>query len=124
MTHHAPLPATAQDAIAAALDDYWITSDPAGPFHTTEAAHHIDASLTGYGYTITTLAAAAAPRCTCQPPSRAAVAFTALLALACLLGCLTCLTRGELGWAVTALLGAGALAGETATNLRARRAHR
>lgn len=124
MTHHAPLPTTPQDAIAAALDHYWITSDPAGTFHTAEAAQHIDASLTGYGYTITTLAAAAAPRCTCPTPSRAAVAFTALLALACLLGCLACLIRGELGWAFTALVGAGALANETAANLRTRRAHR
>lgn len=124
MTHHAPLPATPQDAIAAALDDYWITSDPAGPFHTTEAAHHIDASLTGYGYTITTLAAAAAPRCTCPPPSRASIAFTALLALACLLGCLASWIRGEQGWAFAAIVGATALTNETADNLRTRRAHR
>lgn len=127
MTHPIPLPATPQDAIAAALDDYWITTDPAGPFHTTQAAHHIDTTLTDYGYTITTTTAAAVAavnNCTCPPPSRAAVAFTALLALACLLGCLACLIRGQLGWAVTALIGAGALANETAANLRLRRAHR
>ncbi|MBK3575116.1 hypothetical protein JHN63_15105 [Streptomyces sp. MBT65] len=124
MTHHAPLPATPQDAIAAALDDYWITSDPAGPFHTTEAAQHVDASLTGYGYTITTLTAAAAPRCTCPTPSRANITVTALLALACLLGCLASLARGELGWAAIAFFGAAALANETAASLHTRRAHR
>lgn len=124
MTHHAPLPTTPQDAIAAALDDYWITTDPADTFHTTEAAQHIDASLTGYGYTITTLAAAAAPRCTCPTPSRAAVAFTALLTLACLLGCLGAWIRGEQTWAFAAIVGATALANEAADNLRLRRAHR
>lgn len=124
MTHHPILPSTPQDAIAAALDDYWITSDPAGPFHTTEAAHHIDASLTGYGYTITTLAAAAAPRCTCPTPSRAAVAVTALLSLACLTACLGAWISGEQEWAFIALVGAGALANEATADLRTRRAHR
>ncbi|MFJ9895264.1 hypothetical protein ACIQPR_18305 [Streptomyces sp. NPDC091280] len=121
MSHHSPQPVTPQDAIAAALDNYWITSDPGGPFHTTQAAEHIEASLTGYGYAVTTLAAAAARRCTCPPPSRGSIAFTALLALVCLLACLACLLNGEPGWAVSALIGAGALAHETATNLRTRR---
>ncbi|MFJ9381909.1 hypothetical protein [Streptomyces sp. NPDC101455] len=136
MTHHAPLPATPQDAIAAALDDYWITTDPAGPFNTTQAAHHIDTSLTGYGYTITTTtpaaamahaaAYAAANRCTCPPPSRANIALTALLALTCLTACLAAWIRGEQTWAFTALIGATALANETADNLRlrTRQAHR
>lgn len=124
VTHHSPLPVTSQDAIAAALDDYWIGSDPAGPFHTNEAAAHVEASLTGYGYTVTTLAAAAAPRCTCPPTSRATVTFTATLALICLIAGLACLTHGGLGWALTALIGAGALARETLTELRTRRARR
>lgn len=124
VTHHPILPVTHQDAMAAALDDYWINSDPAATFHTAEAAAHVEASLTSYGYTVTTLAAAAARRCTCPPPSRASIAFTALLALTCLLAGLACLTHGGLGWALTALIGAGALARETATELRTRRARR
>ncbi|MET7679373.1 hypothetical protein [Streptomyces sp. NPDC005423] len=124
MTHHSPQSVTPQEAIAAALDDYWITTDPAGPFHTTEAAEHIDHSLHGYGYAITTLAAAAARRCTCPPPSRANVAFTALLALACFFAGLACLAHGGIGWAVTALVGAAALAHETTTDHRTRRARR
>lgn len=124
MTHHPPQPVTPQDAIAAALDDYWITSDPAGPFHTTQAAQHIDASLTGYGYTITTLAAASAPRCTCPTPSRASIAFTGLLALACLLGSLASWIRGEQTWAFAALVVATAFANEAGDNLRLRRTHR
>ncbi|MFJ9381866.1 hypothetical protein [Streptomyces sp. NPDC101455] len=136
VTHHPILPVTPQDAIAAALDDYWITSDPAGPFNTTQAAHHIDASLTGYGYTITTTPAVAtataaatvvtAPRCTCPPPSRANIALTALLALTCLTACLAAWIRGEHTWAFTALIGATALTNKAADNLRlrTRQAHR
>lgn len=123
MTH----PPTPRETIAAALDDYWITTDPSGPFNTTQAAHHIDATLTDYGYTITPTTAAAVVavnRCTCPPPSRATVAFTGLLALACLVGCLASLIRGEHGWAFTAIVGAAALTKETADALRTRRAGR
>ncbi|XUL91020.1 hypothetical protein ACQ86D_33965 [Streptomyces galilaeus] len=120
---HSPQPDTPQDAIAAALDDYWITSDPSSSFNTTEAAEHVDASLTGYGYTITT-AAGAARRCTCPPPSRATVTVTGLLALACLLACLACFLNGEQGWAFVAIIGAAALTNETADHLRTRRASR
>jgi hypothetical protein len=116
-------PPTPRETIAAALDDYWITTDPAAPFNTTQAATMIDRYLNGYGYTITTTAAAtatAAPRCTCPPPSRATVAFTGLLALACLAGCLASWIRGEQTWAFAALVGATALTNETADNLRLR----
>lgn len=120
MTHHPILPVTPQDAIAAALDNYWITTDPSGPFHTTEAAAQIEASLTGYGYTVTTLTAAAARRCTCPPPSRGTVTFTGLLTLVCLIAGLACLTRGPLDWAPAALIGAAAFAKETVDALRTR----
>jgi hypothetical protein len=118
MTH----PPTPRETIAAALDDYWITTDPSGPFNTTVAATQIDRYLNGFGYTITTTAAAAlaAPRCTCPPPSRASIAFTALLALACLVGCLASWIRGEEAWAFGAIVGATALTNETADNLRLR----
>jgi hypothetical protein len=122
MTRHAPLPSTPQDAIAAALDEYWITSDPSGPFHTTEAAHHIDASLTGYGYTITTLAAAT--RCNCPPPSRANITLTSFLTLVCLLASLVSWIGDEHAWAFVAIVGATVLFNETADNLRLRRASR
>lgn len=125
MTH----PPTPRETIAAALDDYWITTDPTGPFNTTQAAQHIDNYLHGYGYTITTtpqasMAAAAAyataNRCTCPPPSRANITLTALLALTCLTACLAAWIRGEQTWAFFALIGATALTNETADNLRLR----
>lgn len=130
---HPLLPLTPQEAIAAALDHYWITTDPTGPFNTTEAAAQISAHLDDYGYTVTTIPAAAmsaaaayatANHCTCPPPSRASVAVTALLALACVIGCLASFLRGEQGWAFAAIVGASALANETTTDLRIRRAAR
>lgn len=130
---HPPQPVTPLDAIAAALDDYWITSDPASPFHTTQAAQHIDDNLTGYGYTITTTPAAAlaaaaayaaANRCTCPPPSRANITVTSLLALTCTLACLGAFLSGEQGWAFAAIVGAAAFTNETADSLRIRRADR
>ncbi|MEV6544415.1 hypothetical protein [Streptomyces sp. NPDC051665] len=119
-------PPTPRETIAAALDDYWLTTDPSGPFNTTQAATQIDRYLNGFGYTITTTTAAelAAPRCTCPPPSRANVAVTVLLALACLTGALASWIRGEQGWAFAAIIGATALASEAGDNLRLRRAHR
>ncbi|WP_405994983.1 hypothetical protein [Streptomyces sp. NBC_00986] len=120
MTHPVPLPATPREAIAAALDAYWITTPPGEDIYWTVAAEQIDDYLTGCGWTITTTAAAAVPHCTCPPPSRANVAVTALLALACLTACLGAWIRGEETWAFIALIGATALANEAADNLRLR----
>ena len=48
MTHQ-PTP---RETIAAALDDWWITTDPAAQFHATDVAAHVDGYLAEFGYTI------------------------------------------------------------------------
>ncbi|MFJ9243783.1 hypothetical protein [Streptomyces sp. NPDC101776] len=123
MTHHAPLPATPKEAIAAALDAYWITTPPGEDIYWTIAADQVDDYLTASGWTITTTAAAA-HRCTCPPPSRASTAFTGLLALACLLAGIFCLAHGERTGASLAFIGAGLLANETAVGIHHGRTHR
>jgi hypothetical protein len=49
-----PHPPTLRESIAAALDDWWITTDPVAPFHAPAVADLVDSYLTGLGYTIHT----------------------------------------------------------------------
>ena len=46
---HQPTP---RETIAAALDDWWITTDPAAQFHAPDVAAHVHGYLAEFGYTV------------------------------------------------------------------------
>ncbi|MEU4165602.1 hypothetical protein AB0F46_01790 [Streptomyces sp. NPDC026665] len=63
--------------IAAALDHWWITTDPAAEFHAPGVAHHVQDYLAHHGYTIT-------PATPAVPTSRAIAGDLVVASLAAL----------------------------------------
>jgi hypothetical protein len=85
--------------VAAAIRDWWITTDPCQPFNSTDAADQVDMYLRSSGYVITP----DIPRN--RMPTRADITFTTVLLLAALGGTLQSLiTRNWLFTAVCAPL--------------------
>ncbi|MFJ6298569.1 hypothetical protein ACIQJX_35110 [Streptomyces griseoviridis] len=109
-----PAPATPGDVIAAALDDYWITTPLGDTFSTTEAATRVADYLTGYGWTITR---------TVPVPTRASLYGLAVLILACLVATIITAAAGHWIWASAAALGGLLLAAELHTDARHRARH-
>jgi len=105
-------------AIQAALDDYWLTTDPMAPFDTHDVTAQIEMYLTSSGYQITP----DIPR-NHHMPTRTAITLTATLALICLTGTITCAIQGDWGWAFVALTGTGAFTYELLGDLTDRHHH-
>ena len=119
MTHPTPQAAPRyRQIIATALEDWWVTADPAAPFDPAEVAEQVDTYLVGSGYTISH---GARP---CTGPSRASIAFTAFLTLVCLLGAAAALAHLDVGWTAAALIGAAAFTHELVDELTERRRSR
>lgn len=159
------------DVVAAALEDWWLTTDPAQPFECRSVAEAVDDHLRSSGYRIapdTEATPMTTPRTTCDashvygrgpsaavfgpcilrhghdgplhrdahgrtwwaapgapvPPSRAAVACTAFLALACLTAGAAAALRRDWAWVCVAVLGAALLLLEVRDEVAARRAAR
>ncbi|MGC5034126.1 hypothetical protein ACPXCS_06145 [Streptomyces sp. DT190] len=118
-THSSPH----QKVIAAALEDWWITTDPAAPFEPATVAETVEHYLLSSGYYIapdTGIPTMHAP----APPSRGTVAFTVFLVLALTTGGLVSLARHEWPWALAGAVGAVLFSWEVADELAERRAHR
>jgi uncharacterized membrane protein (UPF0136 family) len=78
--------------MAAALDDWWITTDPIQPFHAPAVARHLDSYLASYGYTIAL---------TRPAPSRTSIAGNLLLGTACAIAAALAAHHSAWGWALT-----------------------
>ncbi|MFJ5156350.1 hypothetical protein ACIQCF_33280 [Streptomyces sp. NPDC088353] len=115
-----PTPPDHRQTIAAALEDWWLTTDPAAPFDHDQVAEHVDHHLTATGYHITTRTTPVQNPTPPPGPSRAAIAFDAFLTLACLTGMLTALTHRDWGWAWAGALGTCVLGHELLLGLTAR----
>lgn len=157
-----------QKVIAAALEDWWITTDPTEPFDPATVAASVELYLLTAGYYIAPDTGippmhTPTPRSTCDashttsigslgpcvlrhrhdgplhkdangatwwahhtpaPPSRASIAFTAFLVLACTAGGLVALVRQDWVWVVAGVVGATLLSWEVADELAERRTHR
>ena len=106
-----------------ALWDWWTTTDPAAPFDPADVAIRIDQHLHNAGLTIAPDPGMPTMH-TPAPPSRAGIAFTAFLALACATAGLATSVRGEWPWAIAGALGAITFSWGVADELAQRRAHR
>lgn len=116
MTRPMPEPAPPyRQIIATALEDWWVTADPAAPFNPAEVAEQVDTYLLGSGYTISHGAR------TPTPPSRAHVTFTALLALICLIAAAASFAHLYWVWAAAGLVGAVIFTNELVDELEERR---
>ncbi|WP_031104306.1 hypothetical protein [Streptomyces sp. NRRL S-146] len=112
-----------QKVIAAALEDWWITTDPLEPFDPDTVADRVELYLLTSGYYIAP-DTGIPPMHTPAPPSRTSVAITTLLALACLAGGLASMAHDNWFWAIAGASGAFMLSLEVRDELAERRAHR
>lgn len=112
-----------QKVIAAALEDWWITTDPAAPFEPADVAESVEQYLLSSGYYIAPDTGIPAMR-TPASPSRGTVAFTVFLVLTLTAGGLVSLARHEWLWALAGAVGAVLFTWEVADELAERRAHR
>lgn len=115
---------TPRDIITTALEDYWITNDLGAPFNAPDAADMALTYLAGHGFHITVDTRLPTPYQPHKPPSRASIAATAFLTLACLICTIASLLHHLWGWSVFALIGTGFLTHETLDELAHRRGHR
>ncbi|MET8826551.1 hypothetical protein ABZX40_36465 [Streptomyces sp. NPDC004610] len=105
--------------IAAALDDWWLTTDPSRPPDTTDAAETVEMYLLSSGYRITP-DTRKAPH-TMPVPSRGTVIGAGALALLCAITAVLAALRGDTAWATLGTIGAALLTYETARDARDRR---
>jgi hypothetical protein len=106
--------------IAAALDDWWITTDPAEPFHAPAVADHVDTYLAGLGYQIRPTSQTGKPMIT-RVPSRGDIAFGIVLSLLSVLAATQAAFRNHFWWAVVGYVLTLILARDTAGDIRDRR---
>ncbi|MER8220323.1 hypothetical protein ABTZ58_06945 [Streptomyces sp. NPDC094143] len=106
-----------------ALWDWWTTTDPAAPFDPADVAIRIDEHLHNAGLTIAPDPGIPTMH-TPAPPSRAGIAFTAFLTLACATAGHAAFTRGEWPWAIAGALGAIMFTWAVADELAQRRTYR
>lgn len=109
-----------QHVVAAALDDWWITTDPARPFDAPDVAAHVDTYLADFGYRIRPTTQTGRPVPT-RIPSLGDVIFGAVLVLAAVLAATQAAFRGHLWWAVAGYVLVLVLARDTAGDIRDRR---
>lgn len=105
-----PPPGTPRQVIVAALEDWWLDTDPSAPFDAEDVARNVEVYLVSSGYRI-----APYPRTPIPGPTRLHVALAALLALACTAGALYTLTREHWAWTLPLAFGA-ALSGWAAAD--------
>ena len=126
MTHSPETPAP-RELITTALEDWWITTDPAAPFDPPTAADMALTYLAGHGYTITRDPRLPLPYQPGPVPSSASTVFAAFLtlaSLACLLCTIAALTHHLWAWSIFALTGTGFFTHELLDELaRRRRTH-
>jgi len=121
MTHspeHTPAP---RELITTALEDWWITTDPAAPFDPPTAADMALNYLASHGYTITPDTRLPVPYQPRNVPSCTAAATSALLAIAALTASTAALMHHAWGWALVGFFGSGILTHEFLKELAARR---
>jgi alkanesulfonate monooxygenase SsuD/methylene tetrahydromethanopterin reductase-like flavin-dependent oxidoreductase (luciferase family) len=106
-----------RDIVAAALDDWWITTDPQAPFHPHELADRIESYLRGSGYAI------GPDLPTPQPPTRRETAEIAVLAGICALAAALAAALGDWWWCAAGTLGAAALTNTARRDITTRRRH-
>lgn len=112
MTHQ-PQPGH-RAVIQAAIEDWWITTDPTEPFHTPAVAEQIEMYLISSGYHIT-------PDLRRKPmPTRRAI-VTVVLAVVCAGSALLAAVRDDWWWTAIGLIGAGLLSTEAARDINHRR---
>ncbi|WP_329545544.1 hypothetical protein OG548_14295 [Streptomyces sp. NBC_01356] len=101
--------------IQAAIEDWWITTDPGAPFHTPAVAEQIEMYLISSGYHIT-------PDLRRKPmPTRRAIVTVILLAVVCVGSAFLAAVRGDWWWAALGLIGAGLLTTEAVRDISDRR---
>jgi hypothetical protein len=117
MTHH-PQPGP-RAVIEAALYDWWLSTDPAEPFHTPAVAAQVETYLLSSGYTI-------APNTPRNPPmpTRRSITAVAAIAAICAVSVILATLRGDWAWAAAGTLGTGLLTREGIRDIRDRRHHR
>lgn len=124
-TPHQPATPPHQAIITAALEDYWMTSDPRAPFHIPAAAEQIELYLNSSGYQITPDTTTHRMR-TPTPTSRAHVAGVLLLTVICLALTIAATVTEHWALALPAFIGTVLLSWATAdayTEHRADRRH-
>lgn len=92
-----PTPAGPHAVIAAALEDWWLTTDPAEPFNTAAVAEDVERYLNSSGYRITP--DTGTERMTDHSPGRGTLAGTALITLGGLASTAAAAIQGGWGWA-------------------------
>ena len=113
------LPTTARETIAAALDDYWITTPADATFHTSHAAEQIETYLNGYGWTIQPITPRK-PTVPTPPPVRE-IAVTLLLAALTAASAVAAALRHDRWWTIAGALVTLVLAREAIHDIRDRR---
>lgn len=103
-------PGTPRQVIVAALETWWITTDPLEPFDADKVAADVEMFLVSSGYRI-----APDPGSPIPAPTRLHVALAALLALACTAGAVLTAAREHWAWALPLAFGA-ALSGWAAAD--------
>lgn len=112
-------PAPPHDVIATALDDWWLTTDPALDFEPDQVATHVELYLDAAGHSITP-----DPRTRPMPHSRASIALSAFFTAVCLGATTAFAALDDWGWAVVALIGTGVFAHEALDAVLANHTHR
>ena len=114
MNQHPDTHPAHRQVVAAALEDWWLTTDPREPFHAPDVADHVETYLLSSGYTITPDAPA---------PSWAAIAFNTALALVAALAAVVFLHDRIWLWAIACIALAAGLAREIHLDITDRHHH-
>jgi hypothetical protein len=99
--------------MAAALDDWWITTDPLTQFHAPAVARHVDDYLAHHGYAIAQTTPAA--------PSRLSIVTGLFIAAMAALAAAFAAHMGLWVWATVAAVATTLISHETVTDFLARR---
>lgn len=104
-----------RQVVAAALEDWRITTDPLAPFNPADVAEQVDLYLHSSGYTIT-------PDTRKHPmPTRRSIAAVTLITLLCAASAVFTAHRHEWGWAAIGALATTLLTREILRDLTDRR---
>ncbi|QQM44987.1 hypothetical protein [Streptomyces liliifuscus] len=104
-----------RDVIEAALDDWWLHTDPCEPFHAPAVAEQVETYLLSSGYVI-----APDTRKTAMPRRRD-IATLIVLTLACALTAVLAVIVNSWVWGCIGAAGALLLAHQAVTDIRDRR---